>query len=132
MNYEFKSIIENIAESDGRYKEDAYAFMMEALTYTQKKCNTTKHVSGSELLEGVKELLINKFGPMTVTVLNHWGIKSTQDFGRIVFKLIENKILIKTDEDSMQEFSDYFDFDEVFNQGYRKRLAKKISRMRSI
>lgn len=131
MNEEFETIVEEIYERDVRYKEDAYIFVMEALAYTQKKFKRTKHVKGEEMLQGMKELLLNKFGPMTLTVLEHWGIHSTEDFGNIVFNLVENKVLSKTEDDSIEEFRDGYDFTEVFHAGYRKQLAKKISRMRS-
>jgi uncharacterized repeat protein (TIGR04138 family) len=131
MGNEFEAIVESIYEKDVRYKEDAYVFVMEALAYTQKKFKRSKHVKGEEMLQGMKELLLHKFGPMTITVLEHWGIKSTEDFGNIVFNLVENRVLSKTEDDSIEEFRDGYDFEEVFDSGYRKQLAKKISRMRS-
>ena len=87
MNQEFYNILEVICEKDSRYKQDSYEFVMEALAYSQKKFRRVKHVSGIELLEGMKELLLNKYGPMTLLVLHHWGVRSTEDFGRIVFNL---------------------------------------------
>jgi uncharacterized repeat protein (TIGR04138 family) len=131
MNNEFETIIEDIYERDVRYREDAYIFVMEALAYTQKKYKCTKHVKGEEMLKGMRELLLNKFGPMTLTVLKHWGITNTEDFGNIVFNLVENRVLSKTEDDTIEEFKDGYDFGEVFDSGYRKQLAKKISRMRS-
>ena len=132
MNQELEAIIECIYDKDLRYKEDAYFFVMEALSYSQKKFNCPKHVTGEELLEGIRLLLIDKFGPLTLTVLNFWGIKSTEDFGNIVFNLVENRVLSKTEEDNIESFKNAFNFKEVFDQGYRKMLAKKISRMRSM
>jgi len=132
MSEEFYAIVEKISEEDLRYKEDAYKFVMESLTYTQKKYKAVKHVSGIEMLDGIKELLLKKFGPMTLMVLKHWGIKSTEDFGNIVFNLVENKVLSKTERDSIDHFRNVFEFEEVFQEGYRKQLHKKISRMRSI
>ena len=131
MNGEFEAIIDDIYERDIRYREDAYIFVMEALAFTQKKYKCTKHVKGEEMLQGMKELLLNKFGPMTLTVLKHWGINNTEDFGNIVFNLVENRVLSKTEDDNIEEFRDGYDFGEVFESGYRKQLAKKISRMRS-
>ena len=110
MSSKFETIVENIYEKDVRYKEGAYIFVMEALAYTQKKYKRSKHVKGEEMLEGMKELLLNKFGPMTITVLEHWGIKSTEDFGNIVFNLVENRVLSKTEDDSIEEFRDGYDF----------------------
>jgi len=130
MNKEFYQIITDINVKDPRYKEDVYVFVMEALSFTQKKYSRIKHVTGIELLEGIRELLINKFGPMTLTVLHHWGVYTTEDFGNIVFNLVDNKVLSKTEDDKIEHFKDGFDFDEVFNKGYKRQLAKKISRLR--
>ena len=88
MNQELDNILDVICEKDPRYKQDAYAFVMEALNYTQKKFRRPKHVSGRELLEGIKELLADKFGAMSTSVLTYWGIKTTEDFGHIVLVLI--------------------------------------------
>ena len=132
MSMEFNSVIEDIIEKDTRYKEDAYIFVMEALSFTQKKKKFLKHISGQQLLEGIRDLLLKKYGPMTLTVLDHWGIQSTEDFGNIVFNLVENRILSKTEEDEWEHFKDIYDFEEVFSRGYRKQLARKISRMRSM
>ncbi|MGE0267589.1 MAG: Minf_1886 family protein [Candidatus Omnitrophota bacterium] len=132
METDFNNIIEQICECDSRYKIDAYEFVMEALTYTQKRFKCAKHVSGEDMLKGMKDLLMEKYGPMTLTVLKHWGIQSTEDFGHVVFNLVEKKVLSKTEDDRIEHFRDAYDFQEVFDRGYRKILAKKISRMRSI
>lgn len=131
MNQAFDVIVYEICERDTRYKKDAYAFVMEALAYTQKKFRRRKHVTGEELLEGIKELLIHNFGGMTLAVLNHWGIVTTEDFGNIVFNLVRNKVLSKTEEDNIESFKNQFDFATVFETGYKRQLAKKISSMRS-
>lgn len=131
VNQEFYTIIDQICESDPRYKTDAYEFLMEALSFTQRKFRRTKHVSGQELLEGIKQLLMQKFGPLTLLVLNHWGITRTEDFGNIVFNLVDNKILSKDSEDNIDSFQNGYDFNEVFDRGYRKLLEKRISRMRT-
>ena len=130
MNEEFSSILESIQRKDPRYKEDAYLFVMEALTFTQKKLKTPKHVTGEEMLDGMRELLLEKFGPMTLAVLEYWGITSTEDFGNIVFNLVEGKVLSKTEEDDLSKFKNVYDFNEAFTHGYRKQLAKKISRLK--
>lgn len=131
MNREFYDTIDFICEKDLRYRREAYEFVMEALNFTQKKFKRSKHVSGEELLRGIKELLISNFGPMTLSVLGHWGIKSTEDFGNIVFNLVNNKILSKNEEDSIKSFQNGYDFKETFGIAYRRQLEKKISRMRS-
>ena len=79
MDEEFYSIISNICTQDSRYSPEAYEFVMEALAYSQQKFKKIKHISGEELLAGIRALLLKKFGPMTMTVLKHWGIKITDD-----------------------------------------------------
>ena len=63
---------------------------------------------------------------MTITVLEHWGIKSTEDFGNIVFNLVENRVLSKTEDDSIEEFRDGYDFAEVFDFGLDFKVAAGI------
>jgi len=104
--------------------------VMEALSYTQNKFKKSKHISGEELLAGIKALLLKKFGPMTMTVLKHWGIKATDDFGNIVFNLVESKVLAKDTNDHYDSFKNAYDFDEVFNKAYRKQLARRLKTMR--
>ena len=130
MDEEFFSIISTICEQDTRYFPEAYEFVMEALSYSQQKFKKSKHISGEELLTGIKALLLKKFGPMTMPVLKHWGIKATDDFGNIVFNLVESKVLAKDTQDHYVSFKNAYDFDEVFNKGYRKQLAKRLKTMR--
>jgi uncharacterized repeat protein (TIGR04138 family) len=131
INQEFYSAVDQICAVDPRYKSDAYEFVMESLAYTQRKFKRSKHVTGEELLEGIKQLLMHKFGPLTLLVLKHWGITSTEDFGNIVFRLVDNKILSKDNDDKVDSFQNGYDFNEVFDRGYRKQLEKRISRMRN-
>ena len=130
MDEEFYSIISHICKEDPRYFPEAYEFVMEALSFSQKRFKKSKHVSGEEMLAGIKALLLKKFGPLTMTVLKYWGIKTTDDFGNIVFNLVENKVLAKDTEDHYESFKNAYDFEEVFNKGYRKQLAKRLKSMR--
>ena len=132
MNRELDNTIEAICENDERYRRDAYEFVMEALTFTQKKYRRPKHVTGEELLTGIRELLLDKFGPMTLSVLEFWGIKSTEDFGNIVFNLVNHKVLSKTEDDTIESFKNGYDFKEAFGIEYQRLLEKRISKMRSV
>ena len=105
----FEEVVERIVAKDPRYHRDAYFFLREALTYTQKafgKSHKTevRHVSGRELLTGIREYATTQFGPMTLTVLDEWGIHATDDFGEMVFNMIEHSLLAKTDTDSRDDF----------------------------
>ncbi len=130
MNEEFYYIVSQIAQEDSRYHTEAYDFVMEALNFAQKKFKRSKHISGYEFLEGIKGLLLKKYGPMTIPVLNHWGIKKTEDFGNIVFNLEQYKIIARDNQDQYETFKDGYDFQEVFEKGYRKALARRLKTMR--
>jgi len=130
MNRELDNVVEAIYQTDPRYKTGAYEFVMEALSFTQRKFQRLRHVTGEELLEGIKELLIEKFGPMTLLVLHHWGIRESDDFGNIVFNLVNHRVLSKTQEDNIESFRNRFDFKEVFHHQYRRQLEKRITKMR--
>lgn len=108
--------IEQIIERDRRYKLDAYNFVMEALDYTVRSLKKTRHVTGGELLEGIKQYAKNEFGPMALAVFEHWGVSSTEDFGHIVFNLVDTKILSKTEQDCLDDFKNGYDFKQMFGQ----------------
>src|SRR5437660_6945597 len=115
----FAEALDSIVASDPRYQREAYVFLRDSLDYTtkqQKKAKgaTVRHVAGPELLEGVRQYALKEFGPMVVTVFNYWGIKNTEDVGHMVFNLISAGIFGKTEEDSLNDFKNVFDFDEMF------------------
>jgi len=123
---DFYRAVEEICEKDKRYKSDGYEFLMQALYFTQKKLKKQTHVSGKELSEGLRDFAIEQYGPMAKTVLKHWGITRTQDFGSIVFNMIDRKILSKTDEDSIDDFKDVYDFEVAFGNILPESIAKEI------
>jgi uncharacterized repeat protein (TIGR04138 family) len=115
MFTDFYRKVEEICGKDPRYKPDAYEFMMQALWFTQKELNRKGHITGKELVEGIRKFGLEQFGPMTKTVFGHWGIRSTQDFGDIVFNMIAAGLLNKTEDDSLEDFKDIYDFDAAFD-----------------
>ena len=106
--------IEELAERDGRYKREAYFFLYRALDYTLKKLKAPRHVTGQELLRGISEYARKEYGPMTKLVFECWGIARTEDFGNIVFSLVEAGLMGKTEEDRIEDFQEVYDFDEEF------------------
>jgi uncharacterized repeat protein (TIGR04138 family) len=120
----FEEAIDQIAAQDRRYHREAYCFLREALNHTQKmtgkqpKKNEIRHVSGQELLNGIREYALQQFGPMTLTVLHEWGIKCCMDFGEIVFNMVETKLLAKTEQDSREDFRNGYDFHEAFRKPF--------------
>ena len=126
----FDEVIEKIAAKDPRYHRDAYTFLREALEFTQKvvcKKGEVRHVSGTELLTGVREYALMEFGPMAFTVLEEWGIRSTEDFGEMVFNMVEHNLLAKTDTDTRNDFKDVFDFNEVFKKPFLPTSTRAVN-----
>jgi len=115
MSIDFYQKLEEITEKDRRYKADAYEFVMQAIGFTQKKLNREGHISGKELLEGIREFGLQQYGPLTKAVFERWGIKTTDDFGKIVFNMVENGLVRKTETDSQDDFKDVYHFNEALD-----------------
>jgi len=123
---DFYQVIEDICAKDSRYKPDSYEFVLQALHFTQAKLKRETHVTGQELANGIREFVIEQYGPMAKTVLKHWGITNTQDFGNIVFNMLERKLLSKTERDSLDDFKDVYDFEAAFANVLRDSVIKEI------
>ena len=111
--------IRAIVKKDPRFRIDGYCYVFEALDYTLRRLGAHRHVTGRELCEGVRDLAIEKFGPLAKTVFDHWGIRRTDDFGAIVFNLVDAGLMGKTDTDSPEDFRAVYDFDDVFEKNLR-------------
>ncbi|MCX5669524.1 MAG: hypothetical protein NTX89_05410 [Candidatus Omnitrophica bacterium] len=112
---EFYDLVDQIRLQDKRYKPDAYEFVLGGLDFTQKKLKKTTHVSGVQLAHGLRDYAINQYGALAGRVLSYWGINQTEDFGNIVFNLIEKKLLSKTEEDRLEDFILVYDFKTAFS-----------------
>ena len=51
-------------------------------------------------------------------VLESWNIKSTADFGRIVFGFIDLDMMRKQPEDRVEDFDEVYDFREAFDRTF--------------
>ena len=120
----FEEGFQKIHAKDPRYPRDAYLFVREALDHTQKIAakkddrGRPRHVTGQELLQGIREHALAQFGPMTKTVLEEWNILACKDFGEIVFNMVEIELLAKTERDSREDFANGYNFDEAFCQPF--------------
>lgn len=116
------------------YHTNAYQFVFAALRHAQEKLgrdrsdHNTGHVSARELVEGIQELAPQHFGLMTVSVFAEWGVRNTEDFGKIVFELIEAGEMRKTQEDHLEDFADVFDFQKAFVEDYEIDTTRAFSR----
>ena len=111
-------VLDRLQERNPRFHARAYTFVLQALHHVIRSLDAPRHVSGQELAGGVRELALDRFGPMAKTVLEHWGIHDTDDVGRVVFAMVEQGILIKQDGDQPEDFADVFDFEEAFELNY--------------
>ena len=107
--------ISQILLRDDRFHREAYRFLQEGLEYTVQRRGKRGHVTGRELLEGLRDLAIERFGLMARIVLNQWGVTKTADFGEMVFNLVEEQIMSKQDSDTRTDFENVYDFEEVFD-----------------
>ncbi len=139
----FEEVLDQILSHDKRYQRDAYFFVRDALEHTRKmleregrnrpekgavlpdrdgrnrgETEHQQHVTPQELLQGIRELAIETYGPMAMTVLEEWGIHACHDFGELVFIMIEHKALKKTDRDTRADFDNGYDFYEAFRKPY--------------
>ena len=105
----------DVIQRDSRYAPAAYLFIFESLDFTIKKIGARRHVSGKELLEGIRENALRQFGALAPMVFDQWGIKQCVDFGRIVFNLVESGLMGKTENDSIDDFKEGYDFKETFS-----------------
>jgi uncharacterized repeat protein (TIGR04138 family) len=110
---------EQIAREDGRYSPQAVKFVYEGLGYTAKKLvSEPGHVTGQTLCEGLKRLAVEKWGRLAILVLHSWGIKTTRDFGEIVWLLIQHKLMSAQPTDSIDDFDDAYEFKTVFKDQF--------------
>lgn len=115
-------------ERAGGYPPEAFQFVREGLAHTVKlvhgadaaaspplaEDDESRHVSGQQLCLGLRDYALSKYGMLAKTVLEHWSIHRTDDFGRIVFAMIDAGLMRKTDDDNLDDFEGVFDFDEAF------------------
>lgn len=131
---DFSEIVTLICKEDPRFDRKAYDFVRLGLDHTVKelrkkdatRAERSRHVSGPELLDGLRIYALEQFGPLTKTVLNAWGVRRCRDFGDIVFNLIEYNVFSKTENDRREDFSDIYDFDGAFVKPFQpaKRPGK--------
>lgn len=125
-------IVSLIRKEDPRFDREAYAFVRDGLEHAVKelkkrdaaRAKISRHVTGRELAEGLREYALEQFGPLAKTVLNTWGLHETIHFGDIVYNLIEYNVFSKTDSDRREDFADVYSFDEAFEQPFRPRARR--------
>ena len=128
--------IDEVVRRDPRYAYEAYEFVFLALAHTQRmlgrlppqegSTEADHHVSGPQLLEGVRDLALREYGLMARTVFRMWGINNTGDFGEIVFNLVAANLMSKTADDRLDDFRDVYDLDQVLVHDYRINVKEEV------
>src|SRR5215213_2031860 len=110
--------MDRIRLREPRFDERAYLFVLAALEFCQQRLTERRHISGRELALGCRDLALDRFGVMSRVVLEHGGVRSTSDFGDVVFTLVELGLLMSQTSDTRDEFVDVYDFDRAFEREY--------------
>ena len=123
MSSEIDILWSRLREHAGPYPPQAFIFVQEGLRHTCDRIHAIegdgpidgpRHVTGQELCIGLRDYAHQQYGLLALTVLNSWNIRRTEDFGKIVFAMIEAGLLRKTEQDSIADFQNVYDFMEVF------------------
>ncbi|MCM2275226.1 MAG: hypothetical protein NDI75_10595 [Candidatus Didemnitutus sp.] len=132
QDLEFNEVIELICKEDARFDRKAYTFVRQGLDHTvtqirklqPERSAKSQHVSGPELLGGIRDFALEQYGPLAKTVLNTWGITRCSDFGEIVFNLIDYNVFSKTESDRREDFADIYTFEDAFVKPYQPKRSR--------
>ena len=113
-----EDVLARIRARGGRYHERGYLFVLATIEYLQSRLEVRRHVSGAELAWACRDFAREQFGLLAPHVLAHWGITRTEDFGRIVFTLVEVGLLVTQPGDQEGDFGGVYDFANAFGDVY--------------
>lgn len=128
-----KERLRQIARADGRYSPEAFYFLFEALEVAVKLAGkdglqgAARHVTGREVLAGMREHALASFGPLAAYVWRAWGVRETLDWGQVVFLLVDHGLLKRQETDTIEEFRGVYEFDEAFVGAYDSRLRDALA-----
>ncbi len=128
---DFAAAVDLILQDNPKFDREGYFFLKDVLEFTvgQAKKNRERrggHVTGQQLLEGVRVYALNQFGPMVVTVFEYWGITRCEDFGEIVYELIRVGLFGKSEQDSIDDFKGLYTFHEAFVLPFRPSAGGRV------
>jgi len=155
---DLEASVRAICAKDGRFRPEAYHFLLEALDLTLAgragpgasaesapavaapadalassrgavPTPPPSNVTGRALLEGFRDHALERFGALAREVLRTWGITKTADVGAVVFNLVESGLLQKTATDSPADYHEVFDFETAFDRAFADRLRQEEVRL---
>jgi len=133
QDLDFNEVVTLICKEDPRFSKSAYGFVRQGLDFTVKelkksdssRAGKSLHVTGEELLMGMRAFALDQFGPMARTVLREWGLIKCGDFGDIVFNLIEYNVFSRNAQDQRKDFAEFYTFEEAFDAPFRPKEQRQ-------
>jgi len=120
-------VLARLRERGGGYDDRAYLFVLASIEFLQGKLPERRHVSGPEVTHACREFALQQYGLLARSVLEHWGIRGTEDFGRIVYSLVEVGVLITQPGDKVEDFHGVYGFEQAFDEGYVWQGARELN-----
>ncbi len=121
-----RKMLEDVVLAEGTYPVEAFEFVQRGLFFavnqihgTESAAGVSRHITGQQLCEGLRDFALAQWGLLARTVLRRWNVTSTLDFGKIVFTLVHHQLLSTTEHDRIEDFRNVFDFKSVFESAYR-------------
>ena len=112
-------VLARIRSHGGHYDERGYLFVLAAIEYLQSRLDVRRHVTAAELSWACRDFAQEQYGLMARSVLEHWGIRRTDDLGRMVYILVEAGLLVTQPGDRESDFTAVYDFHDAFSASYR-------------
>jgi len=121
-------VLVKLQKRNERFDERAYLFVLAGIECLQSRLPERRHVSGAEVTLACKDLALEQYGLMAREVLEHWGIRETADFGRIVYALVDIGLLVTQPGDKIEDFHDIFSFQRAFDESYIWQSTRELER----
>jgi len=120
-------VLTRLRERGERYDDRAYLFVLASIEYLQGKLTERRHVTGPEVTHACRDLALHQYGLLARSVLEHWGIHGTEDFGRIVYSLVDVGVLVTQPGDKVEDFHGVYGFEQAFDEGYVWQGARELT-----
>lgn len=118
--------VQQVADELGLYPVEAFDFVQRGFSHAHRKVHgspkgphVVQHITGQDVCGGLRELALSQWGLLAPTVLRRWNVTSTLDFGRIIFAMVNNGLMSTSEQDSIEDFRNVYDFRTAFEAGYR-------------
>ncbi|MBR0457676.1 MAG: hypothetical protein IJJ26_00425 [Victivallales bacterium] len=118
---ELNAVIRDLSQQPPFFAPEAYFFLLDSLAFAMGKHSRSRHeqIRAADLTRAAATLALNKYGPFAKMVWNRWGLSCTMDWGQIVFRLADKKVLALSSQDKIEDFENVFDFDDVLTRPFR-------------